>query len=311
MYVDERGKNIRDKAVLARIRSLGISPAYTDVWICPFVHGHIQATGRDARGRKQYVYHAAWIAERDATKFHRLLVFADRLSSLRRRVNGDLRVPGMPKKKVVAAIVKLLDVSYERIGNDAYARENGSFGLTTLRNRHVRQSGMTMRLVFRGKRGIVREVPLTDSRLRKIVLACHDLPGHELFAYVDDEGNVRDVKSDDVNEYLHEVTGEEITAKDFRTWHATVLAATSLLQSGPMQKKQELRRRLSTAVQCAARALGNTPSICRTCYIHPLVFSLYEAGKLAKLPGTSTLKKTHPLLTQYERVVVQLLAKWG
>lgn len=308
-YFDEEGRKIRDREIVKRISSLGIPPAYTDVWICPFAHGHLQATGRDARGRKQYVYHADWTAQRDETKFHRMLLFARALSPLRRRVAKDMRRRGMPREKVIAAIVRLLDTTYVRIGNEEYAKEHGSFGLTTLQNRHVKGTGMTMKLVFRGKHGIVHEVPLEDDRLRAIVRTCHDIPGHELFAYLDEEGRAKDVKSEDVNAYLQEISGEEITAKDFRTWHGTVLAAACLWQHAFSLKKHERRMRIKQAVTQASQALGNTAAICKKCYIHPLIFTLYEHGTLQEPKGLEATKKRFPFLIKRELQVVKVLEK--
>jgi DNA topoisomerase I len=306
-FFDEHGKKIRNKEILDRVRSLGIPPAYTDVWICPFENGHIQATARDARGRKQYIYHADWIAQRDEAKFDRLLTFANVLPKIRRRITRDLALRGMPKEKVLAAIVKLLDTDYIRIGNDEYAKDNHSFGLTTLQNKHVKGSGPSMKLVFKGKSGVAHEVQIDDARLRKIVAACHDLPGHELFEYLDDNGGVHDVKSDDVNAYVQSITNEEITAKDFRTWHGTVIAATSLWSRPIADTKKERTAACTAAIKEAASALGNTVAVCKKCYIHPMILLAYQQGRLERPILTERLKKRYTGLRMHEVQLVHCL----
>jgi DNA topoisomerase IB len=261
-YRDAAGRLVKDPATLARIRALAIPPAWREVWICASARGHIQAMGRDARGRRQYRYHADWTKARDQTKFERSIAFARALPRLRRRVARDLRRPGMPRDKVLAAVVRLLDRTLLRVGNERYARENSSFGLTTLRNRHARPDGRGgMRLSFRGKGGKRFEVGLSDRRLVRIIRACQDLPGQRLFEYRDENGDERPVESEDVNDYIRAVTGDDFTAKDFRTWAATVLAA------------QELRRNddLPAVVRAVAEQLGNTPAVCRRSYINPVV----------------------------------------
>lgn len=307
VYFDEEGKKVRDKKVLARIRSLGIPPAYTNVWICPFDNGHIQATALDARGRKQYFYHLDWTAHQQETKFHRMDLFARTLSRVRRRVARDLALRGMPKDKVLAALVRLLDTTYIRIGNESYAEENHSFGLTTLRDRHVRGVGEHMRFIFQGKSGVVHEVPLQDARLRKIVAVCHDLPGQELFAYLDAEGKAHDVSSEDVNTYLKEISREEITAKDFRTWHATVIVAEYLWKHPLPKKKQEEHLNMRSAVQQAARALGNTVAVCKKSYVHPRVLLLYAQGSFIWKSPSEALRKKYAHLHMQEVALLKFL----
>jgi DNA topoisomerase IB len=263
-YRDSAGRRVTDRTTLERIRALAIPPAWRDVWICASSRGHIQAMGRDARGRRQYRYHESWTKARDETKFERSVAFARALPRLRRRVARDLRRPGMPRDKVLAAVVRLLDRTLLRVGNERYARQNSSFGLTTLRNRHARPDGRGgMRLSFRGKGGKQLEVSLSDRRLVRVIRRCQDLPGQRLFAYRDDDGDERPVESSDVNDYIRAATGDDFTAKDFRTWAATVLAA------------QELRRTddVPAAVKAVAEQLGNTPAVCRRSYINPVVLT--------------------------------------
>jgi DNA topoisomerase-1 len=304
VYVNQRGHIILNPVVRSRIKRLGIPPAYTDVWICPYANGHLQATGRDARGRKQYLYHAEWITQRDEVKFHRMLVFAKALSAIRRRVDRDLTLRGMPKEKVLAALVRLLDTSYARIGNEEYAKENHSFGLTTLQNRHVHERGGQMTLAFRGKEGIAHEIEIDDLRLKKIVAACQDMPGHELFEYFDHDHEVRSVSSDDVNEYLRSIAHEEITAKDFRTWHGTLIAATSLWNGSETESKKEIRSNMKVAIAAAADALGNTPTICKKSYIHPQIFAAYQAGGFYMPTVKSVVKSAYPRLRAHELALV-------
>ena len=263
-YRDPAGRRITDLATLSRIRALAIPPAWNDVWICPSSRGHIQAMGRDARGRRQYRYHANWTKARDETKVERSIAFARALPRLRRRVARDLRRPGVPREKVIASVVRLLDQTLLRVGNERYARDNGSFGLTTLRNHHARPDGHGgLLLSFRGKGGKRLEVGLSDRRLVRVIRACQDLPGQRLLEYRDDDGGVRPVESDDVNDYIRDAMGDDFTAKDFRTWAATVLAA------------QELRHGddVPAAVRTVAEQLGNTPAVCRRSYINPAVLT--------------------------------------
>lgn len=307
LYLNQRGRVILNPVVRARIRALGIPPAYTDVWICPYVNGHLQATGRDARGRKQYLYHAEWTTQRDEVKFHRMLAFAKSLSAIRRRVDRDLAVRGMPKEKVLAALVRLLDTTYARIGNEEYAKENHSFGLTTLQNRHLHTRGDVMTLAFRGKEGIAQEIQIDDPRLKKIVAACQDMPGHELFEYFDDDHTVHTIASDEVNDYLKSIAHEEITAKDFRTWHGTVIVAASLWDAPSVQSKKEIREQIKTAIQAAAEALGNTVTICKKSYIHPQILALYQKGELVRPSIKASMKKAYPKLHVDELALVTFL----
>jgi DNA topoisomerase-1 len=279
-YLNPDGTAVRDSATLARIRSLAIPPAYTDVWICPSPTGHIQATGRDARGRKQYRYHPKWREVRDETKFGRMLAFSEALPRLRRQVAKDLARPGLPREKVLATVVRLLECTGIRVGNEEYAKANRSFGLTTLRDRHVEISGSTLRFEFRGKSGKVHQVALSDRRLARIVARCQAVPGAELFQYLDDEGNRVAIGSGDVNDYLREITGEEFTAKDFRTWAGTLQAVAALDQGGPAATKGEAKTAILKAIDSVAERLNNTRAVCRKYYIHPGVLDRYEAGTL-------------------------------
>lgn len=307
VYVNQRGHIILNPVVRVRIRALGIPPAYTDVWICPYTNGHLQATGRDARGRKQYLYHAEWTTQRDEVKFHRMLAFAKSLSAIRRRIDRDLALRGMPKEKVLAALVRLLDTSYARIGNEEYAKTNHSFGLTTLQDRHLHTRGEVMTLAFRGKEGVAQEIQIDDPRLKKIVATCQDMPGHELFEYFDEDHEVHDITSDEVNDYLQSIAHEEITAKDFRTWHGTVIAATSLWNAPIVLSKQDVREQIKMAVQAAADALGNTVAICKKSYIHPQILALYQAGKLVRPITKPSMKKAYARLHVDELALVTIL----
>jgi DNA topoisomerase-1 len=277
-YLDTKGKPIRDEQRSLRIKRLAIPPAWTDVWICPTPNGHIQAIGRDARRRKQYRYHERWREIRNENKYDRLINFGKALPKIRRRVEKDLALSGLPREKVLATIVQLLERSLIRVGNEEYARENKSFGLTTMQDRHVDVKGSKLRFRFRGKSGREHEVDVTDRRIARIVSRLQDLPGQSLFQYVDDEGNVRDISSQDVNEYLREITGEDFTAKDFRTWAGTVLAAIALSAAGEFEAKKQAKTNIKNAIQAVARVLGNTPAICRQCYIHPAILETYMKG---------------------------------
>ncbi len=279
-YVDAAGRHVRDQATLARIRSLAIPPAWEDVWICPRSDGHLQATGRDARGRKQYRYHPRWRLLRDETKFHRMIVFARALPRIRARVEKDLARNGLPREKVLATVVRLLETTLIRVGNQEYARENGSFGLTTMRDRHVAVNGETVHFAFRGKSGVRHRIDVHDRRLARIVRRCRDLPGDELFQYVDESGERRTVDSADVNEYLKAAAGEEFTAKDFRTWAGTVLAARALREFREFDSNAQAKRNVVSAIEAVARRLGNTASVCRKCYVHPAVVDAYLDGSL-------------------------------
>jgi DNA topoisomerase-1 len=277
-YLDTDGKPIRNEQRLLRIKRLAIPPAWKDVWICPAANGHIQATGRDARGRKQYRYHDRWREVRDENKFERLADFVKVLPNIRRRVAKDLKLPGLPREKVLATVVRLLERTFMRVGNEQYARENKSFGLTTIKNRHAKVKGAQLRFRFRGKSGRQHEVDVTDRRIAKIVSACQDLPGQDLFQYVSETGEVRDVTSQDVNDYLREITKENFTAKDFRTWAGTVLAAIALYAQEKFKSHKEAKVNVKNAICAVAQLLGNTPAICRKCYVHPAVLDAYLAG---------------------------------
>lgn len=280
-YHDPQGRRITDGAEIERLRKLAVPPAYTDVWICPDPRGHLQATGRDARGRKQYRYHPTWHEVRGEAKFHRILEFAECLPGLRRRVSYDLGRDGLPPEKVVAAVVRLLEGSLIRIGNPEYSRENDSYGLTTLRDDHVDVEGAQIHFQFIGKGGKEWNLDVKDPRVARVIAACQDLPGQHLFQYVDEEGRSRSVGSDDVNAYLHDHTGEEFTAKDFRTWAATVMAYHALCEAPEAETKKARQSHLKAAVETVAKRLRNTQSICRKSYVHPAVIAHWEAGDLA------------------------------
>jgi len=277
-YLDQKGKPIRDEQRLLRIKRLAIPPAWSDVWICPSPNGHIQATGRDARRRKQYRYHERWREIRDENKYDRLVNFGKALPKIRRRLKKDLALSSLPREKVLATIVQLLERSLIRVGNEEYARENKSFGLTTMQDRHVDVKGSKLRFRFRGKSGRQHEVDVTDRRIARIVMKLQDLAGQSLFQYLDDEGNARDITSQDVNEYLREITGADFTAKDFRTWAGTVLAAVALGKLGASETKRQAKTNIKHAIGAVAEVLGNTPAICRQCYIHPAVLEAYLNG---------------------------------
>jgi DNA topoisomerase-1 len=279
-YARPEGGLVRDPQTLGRIRALAVPPAWRDVWICPRENGHLQATGRDARGRKQYRYHPRWQEVRDETKFGRMAAFARALPRLRRRVGRDLALSGLPRAKVLATVVRLLETTLIRVGNEEYARENDSFGLTTLRVRQVRVRGARVRFRFRGKSGVRHEIELADPRLARIVRRMQDLPGEELVQYVDDAGETRRVESGDVNAYLKEITGEDFTSKDFRTWAGTLLAARALGRMGKCASAGEAQRNVAQAIEAVALRLGNTKAVCRKCYVHPAVIDGYLEGRL-------------------------------
>jgi DNA topoisomerase I len=274
------GARLTDREALNRIKRLAIPPAWTDVWICPFGNGHIQATGRDAKGRKQYRYHTRFREVRESTKYEHLVEFADELPSIRRKVLEHMGLRGLPREKVVATVVHLLEATLIRVGNDDYAKQNGSYGLATLKNRHVEVDGNEVRFRFTGKSGKQWSLRVRDRRVAKIIRACQDLPGQELIEYVDDEGVCRDVTSADVNNYLSELTGKDITAKDFRTWAGTVLAATALSQLETFDTTAQAKRNLRSAIEKVSSRLGNTPTICRKCYVHPEILNSYMDGNL-------------------------------
>jgi DNA topoisomerase-1 len=284
------GVLVRDINTLKRIRSLVIPPAWTNVWICLHSNGHLQATGRDARGRKQYRYHPRWREVRDEAKYSKLLVFTRVLPQLRAQVEEDLKRPGLQRERVLAAIVRLMELTFFRVGNSEYAKANKSFGLTTLRDRHVAIEGGRIHISFRGKSGKHHETDINDRRLARIVKGCRDLPGYELFQYVDDDGERHTVGSAEVNEYLREITGEEITAKDFRTWAGTQLAAEALREFEAFDSEAERKRAIVRAVEKVAKHLGNTPTICRRCYIHPAVLEGYLDGSMLQALANNTQK---------------------
>jgi DNA topoisomerase-1 len=307
-YVDPAGRPVASGKVLARIRSLAIPPAWRDVWICPDPLGHLQATGRDARGRKQYRYHPRWRQVRDEVKYGRLLAFASALRRIRARTAADLHMPGLPRNKVIATVVQLLEKTLIRVGNDEYARHNHSFGLTTLRNGHAKVNGTSVRFEFRGKSGVSHSVDLHDARLARIIRACRDLPGHELFQYVDADGLRQSVGSADVNQYLRDVTGQPFTSKDFRTWAATVLVARALADSRAGDSKRPTQRQVVRAVEVAAHRLGNTVAVCRKCYIHPAVPAAYLEGRCIDARARrSRSRGTQHALSADESAVVRLL----
>jgi DNA topoisomerase-1 len=277
-YVDADGDPVSDEGTLKRIKSLAIPPAWTEVWICQYANGHLQATGRDARGRKQYRYHPKWRDVRDEVKYERMIKFGQALPAIRREVDRALKLPGLPREKVLATIVYLLEVTMMRIGNDEYARENHSYGLTTLRNRHVKIDGSDVEFRFRGKSGVFHKVHVHDRRLARIIQRSRDLPGQELFQYVDDDGESRSIDSADVNEYLRTITGEDYTAKDFRTWSGTVLAALALQEFEKFDSEAQAKKNIVRAIESVAERLGNTPSVCRKCYVHPAVLEAYLDG---------------------------------
>lgn len=278
-YFDTQGKQITDQAVITRINALAIPPAYTEVWICPHDNGHIQATGMDDRGRKQYRYHADWQEARQATKYHRMRAFGESLPKIRRQVSEDLKLSGIPREKVLATLVDLLEKTLIRVGNEEYAKENKSYGLTTMQNKHVEVDQNEITFTFKGKSNQYHEITLKDKQLAKIVDELQDLPGQELFQYVDDNDNLHEIHSEDINDYLQEITGQEFTAKDFRTWRGTTLAATALLKCDACVTDTEVKRNLNEAIKTVAGELGNTPSVCRKAYIHPVLISTFIENK--------------------------------
>lgn len=274
------GKPLRDRGEIARIKALAIPPAWTNVWICPTPYGHIQAVGWDARGRKQYRYHPLYRHVRDEAKFGRMIAFGAVLALIRKRVAEDLERPGLPREKVIAAVVRLLETTLVRVGNEEYARDNDSFGLTTLRNKHVRVNGATLRFQFRGKSGQEHSIELSDRRLARIIRQCQELPGYELFQYVNEAGELCRVDSADVNRYLREITGQDFSAKDFRTWAGTLLAARELVAVGPCRNESEGKKNVVAAVKVVAAQLGNRPATCRKYYVHPAIIEAYGSGAL-------------------------------
>jgi len=309
-WLDAEGKLIRDEQRLLRIKRLAIPPAWTDVWVSPSPNGHIQATGRDARGRKQYVYHERWREVRDENKYDRIISFGKALPKIRRRVSQDLKLPGLPREKVLATVVQLLERTFIRIGNEEYARENKSFGLTTMKDRHVEVKGAKLRFRFRGKSGREHEVDVTDRRIAKIISKLQDLPGQDLFQYLDDNGEVRDISSQDVNEYLRKITGEDFSAKDFRTWAGTALTAIALNAQEKFETQKQANANIKSAISAVAEILRNTPAICRKCYVHPAVLENYLDQKSIdglKRTSEAELEKDDIDLRANEKAVLKFL----
>ena len=309
-YTDAQGRAIRDEATIDRVRKLAIPPAYTDVWICPDAEGHLQATGRDAKGRKQYRYHAHWRAVRDESKYDRMMAFAAALPKIRKRVDADLGRPGLPREKVLAAVVRLLETTLIRVGNEEYARTNKSFGLTTMRDRHARVGRQGVRFAFKGKSGVEHEIDLDDARLARVVGKCRDLPGQELFQYLDESGKPRSIDSAEVNAYLQEVSGRDFTAKDFRTWAGTVLASLALREFEAFDSEAQAKKNVVAAIESVATRLGNTPSVCRKCYVHPEVIGAYLDGSMLRTlerRAEAVLAKGLGTLRPEEAAVVALL----
>ena len=291
-YYDAAGVRIDDPAVRARINALAIPPGWSDVWICPDPDGHIQVTARDARGRKQYRYHLSYRATRDQSKFCRMLEFSEILPVLRDRVERDLRAAELTRRQILATVVRLLDKTLMRVGNDEYARENHSYGLTTLRRKHVQIKGALLRFIFRGKSGVEHTVSLNDPRLARIVQRCQDIPGQVIFQYLDAFGKRRPITSDDVNDYLREISGREITAKDFRTWGGTMVAAVVLRATGPATSRREADRNIVRALDAVAERLGNTRAVCRKYYVHPGLLEAYHLGLTAPIPSVEQPRGT-------------------
>jgi DNA topoisomerase-1 len=306
-FLDSQGRPIRDSTTLARIKSLAIPPAWTDVWISPEARSHLQATGRDARGRKQYRYHPRWREFRDENKYHRTIAFGEALPRIRRRVDEDLRLPGLPQEKVLAALVRVLDSTLIRIGNLEYARSNNSFGLTTLRDRHVSVNGSSASFEFRGKSGKRHKLSLQDPRLARVIKRCRDLPGYDLFQYFDEDGARRRVTSSDVNAYIRDAAGDDFSTKDFRTWNGTVLAAQALREAGAFSSQREARQTLVEVTREVASQLGNTPAVCRRCYIHPEVVGVYLDEGLQKLRIVTRAGADPSGLNAVERAVLRFL----
>jgi DNA topoisomerase-1 len=281
-YFHPDGSAVTDEETLGRIRSLAIPPAWRGVWICPAANGHMQASGRDARGRKQSRYHPRWREVRDETKYERMTLFGAALPKIRERVERDLALPGLPRERILAAIVRLLETTFIRVGNSEYAKTNHSYGLTTLRNKHVAVKSSTVTFNFQGKSGVEHSIDLQDRRLARIVERCRDLPGYELFQYLDNEGNRHSIDSADVNDYLREIAGDDFTAKDFRTWAGTVLACELLRQAEPADSQTQAKKNVVAAIKTVAERLGNTPSVCRKCYVHPAVMESYLTGAMVR-----------------------------
>jgi DNA topoisomerase-1 len=309
-YTRPDGRKVEDKATLDRIRSLAIPPAYKDVWICAKANGHIQATGRDAKGRKQYRYHPAFREVRESTKYEHMLEFAKGLPAIRKTIDAHMSLRGLPREKVLATVVHLLENTLIRVGNSDYVKQNKSYGLTTLRDPHVKVEGGELRFHFKGKSGKTWNLQVKDRRIAKIVKACQDLPGQDLFQYLDENGERQSVSSADVNAYLKEITGRDITAKDFRTWAGTVLAALALAEFEEFDNQAKAKKNIRAAIEKVSSRLGNTPSICRKCYVHPEVFSSYlDGGLLLEIKDEieTELREDLPSLKPEEAAVLTLL----
>ena len=313
VYRSPSGKTVRDESTLERIRKLVIPPAWQDVWISPKPRGHIQAVGRDARGRKQYKYHADWRTVRDDSKYNHVIDFAKALPKIRRVTSRHLRKKGLPREKVLAAVVQVMEKTLIRVGNDEYAKQNKSYGLTTLKNHHAKVRAEKVVFNFKGKSGVEHEIDLEDARLARIVKKCQELPNHDLFNYVDDAGQVKDISSTDVNAYLRDITGSDFTAKDFRTWAGTVLAAKALNEMQHADTKTAIKKNMVSAIEKVAERLGNTKAVCRKCYIHPAVLDAYIDGDLAnrlkgRVKAELKIAKKHAL-DEDEAAVLRMLEK--
>lgn len=309
-YMRTDGSTLNEPAVLRRIKAIVIPPAWTDVWICPLADGHIQATGRDVKGRKQYRYHPRFREVRDGTKYEHVVEFADVLPIIREKVRQHMALRGLPRYKILATVVHLLETTLIRVGNDEYAKQNNSYGLTTLKNRHVAVDGNEIRFRFTGKSGKQWSLRVRDRRIAKIIKSCQELPGQELIQYIDEDGNPQDVTSNDVNAYLREITGKEISAKDFRTWAGTVLAAIALNKMDSFDSAAQAKRNLRAAIEAVSVRLGNTPSICRKCYVHPEVVNSYMDGNLTleiKSAVESELTETLAGLKPEEAAILAML----
>jgi DNA topoisomerase-1 len=310
-YLDEHGRTIADPAMLRRIRSLVIPPAWTDVWICPRENGHLQAVGRDARGRRQYRYHPRWREVRDSAKYEHVIAFARALPRIRRRVRRDASRRALSREKVLATVVRLLEVTLIRVGNEEYVKANQSFGLSTMRDRHVAVRGGAIQFRFRGKAGKTHSIRVADRRLARVLRRLQDLPGQRLFQYVDADGTLRDVESADVNAYLREISGADFTAKDFRTWAGTVLAAASLREMEKFDGDAQAKRNILAAIERTAAQLGNTAAICRKCYVHPAIFDAYLDGTLADVAAGRAAERARalPHMRPEEAAVLALLQR--
>ena len=308
-YFDAEGAQVSELETLARIKSLVIPPAWTEVWICPNPKGHLQATGRDAKGRKQSRYHPRWREVRDETKYERMMAFGAALPTIRDRVEQDLARPALPREKILAAIVRLMETTLIRVGNIEYAKQNQSYGLTTMRGKHVQVDGSTITFKFQGKSGVRHAVDITDRRLAKIIQRCQDIPGYELFQYVDGEGGHHTIDSSDVNDYLREATEQCFTAKDFRTWTGTVLACAKLHEFDVFESDSEAKKNVVEIVKSVAARLGNTPSVCRKCYIHPLVIEAYMNGAFTKTVREQQFEESPGGLQLEEIVLMKLMQR--